>query len=71
MTCYVFVLGRLSASTVSSYAFVNPVVAVLLGAAILGERLSGREALGAAIVVLSVAGLLTAPRRRKEPVTPE
>jgi drug/metabolite transporter (DMT)-like permease len=45
------------------------VIAVLLGAAILGEHLSGREALGAGIVVLSVAGLLAAPRRqaRREP----
>jgi drug/metabolite transporter (DMT)-like permease len=65
MTAYVFALSRLPATTVSSYAFVNPVVAVLLGAALLGERLSGREALGAAIVVLSVAGLLTAPRRKR------
>jgi drug/metabolite transporter (DMT)-like permease len=64
MTCYVYALSRLPASTVSSYAFVNPVVAVLLGAVILGERLSTHEAIGAAIVVLSVAGLLTAPRRR-------
>jgi drug/metabolite transporter (DMT)-like permease len=65
MTCYVFVLGRLSATTVSSYAFVNPVVAVLLGAAILGERLTGRQALGATVVVLAVAGLLVAPRRTR------
>ena len=65
MTCYVFVLGRLSATTVSTYAFVNPVVAVVLGALLLGERLSGTEALGAAIVVLAVAGLLVAPRRRR------
>lgn len=64
MTCYVFALGRLSATTVSSYAFVNPVVAVVLGALILDERLSGREAIGALIVVLAVAGLLVAPRRR-------
>jgi drug/metabolite transporter (DMT)-like permease len=64
MTCYVFVLGRLPATTVSSYAFVNPVVAVFLGALILGERLTGREAVGAAIIVLAVAGLLAAPRRR-------
>lgn len=67
MTCYVFVLGRLPATTVSSYAFVNPVVAVFLGALILGERLSVHEAIGASIVVLSVAGLLTAPRRAPEP----
>jgi drug/metabolite transporter (DMT)-like permease len=64
MTCYVFVLGRLSPTTVSSYAFVNPVVALALGALLLGERLSGRQALGAAIIVLAVAGLLVAPRRR-------
>ncbi len=63
MTCYVFVLGRLSASTVSSYAFVNPVVALFLGAVLLDERLTGQQVLGAAIVVLAVAGLLTAPRR--------
>jgi drug/metabolite transporter (DMT)-like permease len=67
MTCYVFVLGgRLSASTVSSYAFVNPVVAVLLGALILNERLTGRQAIGAVIVVAAVTGLLTAPRRARE-----
>lgn len=64
MTCYVFVLGRLPAATVSSYAFVNPVVAVLLGAAILDERLTVRQAAGAVIIVLAVAGLLTAPRRK-------
>jgi len=68
MTAYVFVLGRLPATTVSSYAFVNPVVAVFLGAVILGERLTVRQGLGAAIIVLAVAGLLTAPRRhRAEP----
>ena len=63
MTCYVFVLGRLSTTTASSYAFVNPVVAVVLGALLLGEQLTGRQALGAAIVVMAVAGLLVAPRR--------
>jgi drug/metabolite transporter (DMT)-like permease len=67
MTCYVFVLGKLSPTTVSSYAFVNPVVAVVLGALILDERLSGREAIGAAIVVLAVAGLLVSRRAKAEP----
>jgi drug/metabolite transporter (DMT)-like permease len=63
MTCYVFVLGRLPATTVSSYAFVNPVVAVGLGALILDERLTMRQGIGAVIIVLAVAGLLTAPKR--------
>jgi drug/metabolite transporter (DMT)-like permease len=65
MTAYLFVLTRLSATTASSYAFVNPVVAVVLGALLLGERLTGQQALGAAVVVLAVAGLLVAPRRRQ------
>jgi drug/metabolite transporter (DMT)-like permease len=69
MTCYVFVLGRLSATTVSSYAFVNPVVAVFLGALLLNERLSAQQALGAAIVVLAVAGLLVSPRNRPRTLT--
>jgi drug/metabolite transporter (DMT)-like permease len=69
MTCYVFVLGKLAPTTVSSYAFVNPVVAVILGALILNERLSGREAIGAVIVVLSVAGLLVSRRVKPEAAT--
>jgi len=60
MTAYLFALSRLPASTVASYAFVNPVVALLLGALILDERLTGQQAVGAAIVVAAVAGLLTA-----------
>jgi drug/metabolite transporter (DMT)-like permease len=71
MTCYVFVLGRLPATTVSSYAFVNPVVAVFLGAVLLGERLSVHEAVGAVIVVLSVAGLLTRRAARDSEPQPE
>jgi drug/metabolite transporter (DMT)-like permease len=70
MTCYVFVLGRLSPTTVSSYAFVNPVVAVFLGAVLLDERLTVQQALGAGIVVLAVAGLLVAPRRRRSEDAP-
>jgi drug/metabolite transporter (DMT)-like permease len=65
MTCYIVVLGRMSATTAASYAFVNPVVAVLLGAVILDEHLSLREALGGALVVLAVAGLLAGRRRAR------
>jgi drug/metabolite transporter (DMT)-like permease len=48
---------------VSSYAFVNPVVAVGLGALILDEHLTARQAIGATVIVLAVAGLLY--RRRQ------
>jgi drug/metabolite transporter (DMT)-like permease len=66
MTCYVFTLGRLPTTTVSSYAFVNPVVAVVLGVLLLDERLTALQVGGGALVVLAVAGLLVKPRRRGE-----
>ena len=57
-TAYGFALGRLPVVTVSSYAYVNPVVAVLLGMALLGETVSLHEGLGSLIIVGSVAALL-------------
>jgi drug/metabolite transporter (DMT)-like permease len=67
MTCYLFALDRLSPSTVASYAFVNPVVAVLLGTVLLNEKLTAGQVAGGALVVLAVGGLVTAPRRRSTP----
>jgi drug/metabolite transporter (DMT)-like permease len=62
MSCYLYILGRLPSTTISSYAFVNPVVAVVLGFLILDERLTSQQLLGGAIVVLAVAGLLVRQR---------
>ena len=42
-------------TTVSTYAYVNPVVAVLAGIAFLGEQFTWREGVGAALVLGSVA----------------
>ena len=42
----------------STYAYVNPVVAVSLGALFLGERPTLATLLGGAVVVMSVAMLL-------------
>jgi drug/metabolite transporter (DMT)-like permease len=44
-----------------SFAYVNPVVAVALGALLAGERLGPRAAMGAAVVVGSVVFLLAGP----------
>ena len=41
-------------TTVATYAYVNPVVAVLAGIIFLGEQFSWREGLGAALVLASV-----------------
>ena len=58
LTCYVIALRRLPTAVVSTYAYVNPVVAVSLGALFLGERPTLATLLGGVIVVLSVALLL-------------
>jgi len=53
-SAYVWLLKVTTPARVSTYAYVNPVIAVLLGAFILGERLDARMIWGAAIVVLGV-----------------
>jgi drug/metabolite transporter (DMT)-like permease len=57
-TAYGYALSHLPVSTVSTYAYVNPVVAVLAGVVILGEHLTWHEGLGAALVVGSVVIIL-------------
>jgi drug/metabolite transporter (DMT)-like permease len=63
LTCYVIALRRLPPTAVSTYAYVNPVVAVSLGTLILGERLTLTTLLGGGIIVASVALLLTRQAR--------
>ena len=63
LTCYVIALRRLPTAAVSTYAYVNPIVAVSLGALLLSERPTLATLLGGAIVVVSVALLLTARSR--------
>lgn len=64
MTCYVIALRNLPAAAVSTYAYVNPVVAVALGWLLLGERLTLLTMLGGAVVLVSVVLLLTSRSRR-------
>jgi drug/metabolite transporter (DMT)-like permease len=68
-TAYGYALSHLSTATVSTYAYVNPVVAVLAGILFLGERFSWREGLGAALVLASV--VIIANRPRRAPAVPE
>jgi drug/metabolite transporter (DMT)-like permease len=52
---YVYALQKLPVGIVSLYAYVNPVIAVLLGWMLLGERLSWREGLAVAVILGGVA----------------
>ena len=65
-TAYVWVLQRAPISQISTYAYVNPVVAVALGAIILGERITALTLVSGAIVVVAVALVIRseAPRGR-------
>ena len=54
-TAYVWLLHHAPLGTVATYAYVNPVVAIGLGVLFLDERITWQIALGAAIVLASVA----------------
>jgi drug/metabolite transporter (DMT)-like permease len=59
-TSYIWLLDKVSPARLGTYAYVNPIVAVLLGWAIAGERLSIRTGVAAAIVICAVALITTA-----------
>lgn len=61
-TAYVWLLRNAPLSLATTYAYVNPIVAVLLGWVFLGERLSARDVAAAAIVLASVALILSTHR---------
>ncbi|HMG13582.1 MAG TPA: EamA family transporter [Gemmatimonadaceae bacterium] len=59
-TSYIWLLDKVSPARLGTYAYVNPIVAVLLGWAVAGERLSIRTGIAAAIVICAVALITTA-----------
>lgn len=59
-TSYIWLLDKVSPARLGTYAYVNPIVAVVLGWAIASERLSFRTAVAAAIVICAVALITTA-----------
>jgi drug/metabolite transporter (DMT)-like permease len=64
-TTYMWLLRHAQASLVSTYAYVNPVVAVFLGWLLAGESVTSRTLVAAAIIVGAVAMIVTfrrAPR---------
>lgn len=54
-TAYIWLLGVTSIAKVGTYAYVNPVVAVFLGWAILGEPVTLRTVIAAMVILLGVA----------------
>ncbi len=62
-TAYVWLVANAPISLVATYAYVNPVVAVLLGWLVLGETITVPTLVGGAIVVAAVAVVITSERR--------
>jgi drug/metabolite transporter (DMT)-like permease len=64
-TAYVWLLHYESPTRVGTYAYVNPIVAVILGAALGGETVGRRTVLGTALILLGVVAITTAKAGRK------
>jgi drug/metabolite transporter (DMT)-like permease len=62
LSAYTFALKSLPTATVATYAYVNPVVAVGLGALLLNEPISMPMLAGGALVLVSVAVIVGARR---------
>jgi drug/metabolite transporter (DMT)-like permease len=60
---YNFLLTHVSAGTASTHAFINPLVAVALGAMVLGEQVGGRMLVAGGAVIVAVILLLVGESR--------
>lgn len=68
-SAYIYILHKSTAARVGTYAFVNPVVALFLGWLIVGETITLRTVIAAAVILTAVILVITAPHRPHEPVT--
>ncbi|MFP5371202.1 MAG: EamA family transporter, partial [Actinomycetes bacterium] len=64
-SAYVWLLARAPLSLATTYAYVNPAVAVALGAAFLGEPLTPSVVVGGAVIIAAVAWVITVESRSR------
>src|SRR5215471_18035536 len=69
-SAYIWILKVSTPARVSTYAYVNPIVAVLLGAAIAGEAITTRIVVAALVIVSAVALIITARSRASAAAKP-
>ena len=65
-SAYTWLLANAPLTTVSTYAYVNPIVAVALGAIILSEPITPRTLLASAIIIGAVAAMVSGRPREDE-----
>ncbi|CAA9218391.1 MAG: Permease of the drug/metabolite transporter (DMT) superfamily [uncultured Chthoniobacterales bacterium] len=66
-TAYIWLLRHCDPAKVATYAYVNPIVAVMLGAGFAGETLTLRTVLAATLIIGSVALVITAEQWKRKP----
>lgn len=67
-TAYTWLLANVPVSTVATYAYVNPIVAVALGGIFLAEPITPRTLIAAAIIIGAVVAMVSGrPRAAEEP----
>jgi drug/metabolite transporter (DMT)-like permease len=65
-TAYIWLLRHCDPAKVATYAYVNPIVAVLLGTFFADETVSARMLIAAALIIGSVALIITAQQLRAQ-----
>jgi drug/metabolite transporter (DMT)-like permease len=58
VNCYSFLVAHEPAQKITTYALVNPVIALALGALVLGEKINSAAVLSAVLVLFGVALVL-------------
>jgi drug/metabolite transporter (DMT)-like permease len=69
-TAYTWLLANVPITTVGTYAYVNPIVAVALGAVILSEEITPRTIIAAVIIIGAVAAMVSGRPRTVEEAAP-
>ena len=68
-SAYVWLLQHAPISLTATYAYVNPVVAVCLGALVLDEPVTAAVLVGGAVVVAGVCLVVSSERLRRQPLS--
>ncbi len=66
LVAFTYLLKNVAVTKVATYAFVNPMIAVLLGVVLFGEKLTATELAGMGIIIASVAMVVLSRGRAKE-----
>jgi drug/metabolite transporter (DMT)-like permease len=65
-TAYVWLVHNVAVTTLSTYAYVNPIVAVALGVIFRGEQLTARTMLAAVLIIGAVVAMVSGRPRQEE-----